>query len=151
MRWKNSFAVSAGMAEAEDFADPHYEGGCGDDNQPVKDFDGADVEELSAEFHDDYLAYDDEHAYGDKAAAIAQMQSRAVRSVGACIEEVPELHEDEEREEQRQRIRGQLVARSGCRGQYVRDACSGVVLEEYEYSGEYGEECDTGADDEPPH
>lgn len=104
----------AGMAEAEDFADPHYEGGCGDDNQPIKDFDGADVEELAAEFHDDYLADDDEHAYGDKASAIAQMQCRAVRTVGACIEEVPELHEDEEREEQRQRIRGQLVARCGC-------------------------------------
>lgn len=64
----------AGMAEAEDFADPHYEGRSGDDNQPVKDFDGADVEELSAEFHDDYLADYYEQADGDKASTIAQMQ-----------------------------------------------------------------------------
>ena len=71
---KEAGGGSAGMAEAEDFADPHYEGGCGDNYQPVKDVYRTDVEELASEFHDDYLANDDEHTYGDKSAAVAKMQ-----------------------------------------------------------------------------
>jgi len=73
---------------------------CADDYyQPVGEADRHYVEESTSEFNNQYLSHKYHNEHQHEFAAIFHVQSRASGSESASVEEVPELKENEDREE----------------------------------------------------
>lgn len=85
--------------EAGEFAEPEDEGGGGDDEEPVGEAQGGDVEERTAKLHYEDLPGKDKGGYEQEASTTAEMECGAACGECACVEHVPELHEYEHGEE----------------------------------------------------
>ena len=95
------------VEQPNQFANPQYRRCSGDDNHPVGQLKGYDVEELAADFYNKNLTGKYGASYSNESSTPFHMQCRTSGGECACIKHVPELQEDKCGEEQTEFVRVQ--------------------------------------------
>ena len=95
------------LEETDQFAYPEHKRCAADDEKPVEDAEGGDIEEFAAHRHYEDLADNDHEGNHHEAARSLEMECRFPGFERTGVEHVPELEENENREEHREFVGSQ--------------------------------------------